>query len=853
VPYIPPFNLVRNIAGITAAEGKPRVTLSYGDFIKIIRRLLAGVTVDEAWYLQRYVDVANAVAAGKVGSARQHFINHGYFEGRLPGPVQAEDAAAALELGARGREVRLQYAAILREQRRVEEAEEVYRALLADEPQAWQALAGLGICARMRRDLVAAAEHLAAALALAPRERGVRLEYAGTLREQRRVEEAEEVYRALLADEPQAWQALVGLGICARMRRDQSAALEHFIAATEAAPDIESPGVELAHEHREAGRFDQARAVLRSLIDRGLAGAPTWFGLGIVERWSGDRAAALDAFREGHSRYPEWHQFLIEIAIEERAFGRFAEAEQWLLRASEIPTVAGAALLQLGEMARMRQDLEQALDLFRRAAQLPTAPIGVHSLMAQTLADLGCLNEAFDVLDAAEQQFGRWPEFAHKRAFLLRRAGFRQEALAEAREAVAAFPMNLPLWFEWFENERISGDFANIDRCLDAAPAGHLHEHAQVHLARGLAAEQRWDLKTAAAEFRKALALNPMMIGLHEVLARIALLQFDIPTAREHLQAMKRLREPTQRELGMSPHLTHTHIGNFFDEFVIDRAALDALVAAQTLPPAERIEPLLALVRTAPDHTPTAIALLVALRQAGQFVLCRHEAEAHAIPATIMQYWDEATPPDDLAALMESWRTCNPGHRYVRFDHAAAQDFLKARCTPEVLRAYLRAREPAMKADLFRLAYLFAEGGYYGDADDRCLRPLREALPPQASFVAYQENFGTLGNNFLAAAPRHPVIGLALQLAVEAVNRGDDDMLWLSTGPGLMTRAFAQILATSVLRPDAWLERTCILANHELERIVAAHCDVRYKKSRRHWLRAVFGQPKPTHVGPMKR
>jgi len=37
----------------------------------------------------------------------------------------------------------------------------------------------------------------------------------------------------------------------------------------------------------------------------------------------------------------------------------------------------------------------------------------------------------------------------------------------------------------------------------------------------------------------------------------------------------------------------------------------------------------------------------------------------------------------------------------------------------------------------------------------------------------------------------------ALQLATEAINRGDDDLIWLATGPGLITRAFAQTLAMS--------------------------------------------------------
>ncbi len=194
---------------------------------------------------------------------------------------------------------------------------------------------------------------------------------------------------------------------------------------------------------------------------------------------------------------------------------------------------------------------------------------------------------------------------------------------------------------------------------------------------------------------------------------------------------------------------------------------------------------------------------------------------------------------------MRTWQRRNPAHAYRGSTMRVAQAWLRQHCPPAVLHAYRRARWPATKADVFRLAWLFAEGGCYADADDRCLRPIDQLLPAQAGFVTFQEEYGTLGNNFLAASPLHPVIGLALQSAVTAINRGDDDMTWLMTGPGLITRAFASTLAASMLAPAEWLRRTRILDRHELERVVATHCAVGYKITSRHWLRSTFGQPKP--------
>ncbi|HET9020174.1 MAG TPA: tetratricopeptide repeat protein, partial [Acetobacteraceae bacterium] len=698
---------------------------------------------------------------------------------------------------------RVELATTLREHGHTAEAECVYRALLADERGSWHALAGLGICARMRRDHAASADYLAAAVAAAPREITIRLEYATTLREQGRTAEAEHLYRGVLEDEPGSWHAHAGLGLCARMRNDPHAAIAHLTAATEHAPDAYGAWLELASAYGDVGRFDEARTIMRSLIDRGMGAAQPWVGLGLAERSAGNRAAALDAFRQGYRHFPERQQFMLDIAIEEVALGNLAEAERWFSDAAEIEALAGEALSQLGEMLRAARQPDRALEVLRRAVRFPAAPAWAHGTLAQTLTDLGRPADAIEVLQAAERQLGPRPEIAQRQASLLRSAGAREEALAVARSAVAASPGHFWLWYEWFENERLSGDFAGIDDCLAAAPARTAHERAHLHYARGLVAEQRWQLGAAADAFRQAIAEDASLAWMHESLARLSLVRFDIATAREHLLIFRGLRAATQRAQGLSPHLTHTWIGEVFNEFAADTDALDAITAAQALPAGERIDRLRALVRVDPEKTAPAIALLLALREAGAFASDDAETSGIAIPRTIMQYWDQDAPPEDVARLMQSWPAKNPAWRYIRFDDAAALAFLRERFAPEVAQAYARARTPAMKADLFRLAYLAAEGGCYVDADDRCLRPIEELLPPRAGFVAFQEDIGTLSNNFLAVAPLHPAIVLALDLTVTAVNRGDEELLWLSTGPALLTRAFAQAVACSVLRPAA--------------------------------------------------
>ncbi|MGN6470407.1 MAG: hypothetical protein ACTHLC_12580 [Rhizobiaceae bacterium] len=51
----------------------------------ILTEMLQAASFDEEWYLERYPDIADAVAAGEIASGREHYIRFGYFEGRLPG------------------------------------------------------------------------------------------------------------------------------------------------------------------------------------------------------------------------------------------------------------------------------------------------------------------------------------------------------------------------------------------------------------------------------------------------------------------------------------------------------------------------------------------------------------------------------------------------------------------------------------------------------------------------------------------------------------------------------------------------------------------------------------------------
>ena len=89
--YVPPFDLVKRSAQIYTQKGETKYAFSQESFLRYIKLFVASVDVDEQWYLRQYEDVARAVDGGSIKSAKEHFINSGYFEGRLPCPLAVDE------------------------------------------------------------------------------------------------------------------------------------------------------------------------------------------------------------------------------------------------------------------------------------------------------------------------------------------------------------------------------------------------------------------------------------------------------------------------------------------------------------------------------------------------------------------------------------------------------------------------------------------------------------------------------------------------------------------------------------------------------------------------------------------
>ncbi|NBS98303.1 MAG: hypothetical protein EBT08_19475, partial [Betaproteobacteria bacterium] len=171
---------------------------------------------------------------------------------------------------------------------------------------------------------------------------------------------------------------------------------------------------------------------------------------------------------------------------------------------------------------------------------------------------------------------------------------------------------------------------------------------------------------------------------------------------------------------------------------------------------------------------------------------------------------------------------------YLIFNDKTAEAFIAERCRPHILKAYRMANHPAMRSDLFRLAYLAVCGGIYADADDRCRIDPTPLMPSGFDLIVLQENLGSIGNNFIAAAPAHPWIGFALNALVTMVIEKQGDNIWFLTGPGALSSAFCQFYQTEFKEARLPLG-VRVPTVYELNQYISPHIPCSHKQDERNW------------------
>jgi tetratricopeptide (TPR) repeat protein len=702
----------------------------------------------------------------------------------------------------------------------LEEAREACRSILLDDARNANALAMLGNISRRQGDQLAALEYFEQAVASDPANLALKSEMANSLRQLERYDEAAEALFANLAVDPLHGPSLIALGLVKRRRQENSAAAFFLqLAARYDAANLDLH-CEVARTLVDLGRLEGAEAAYREVLERDARHPPALRGLAQIARRQGRWDEAVQRLSAAAQAAPADVGIRIELSAAYRAMGRPDDARTALTEALSVAPDDYDAALGLAELAVLGGELATGLRLCD--ALIAQHPSRVRPIVLKSVAliQAGRPREAAEFIRSLDLVVPPSDEWDAARLGILRFCGDRSEVevLLGATEERAG--QSFDLWSERVATLTRLGEFALVEQAMAAAPATSDFQRARASYLAGVNEDRRWRLTDAIAAFEKAVDLHADFPEAHHDLARLYFLMMEPERSARHLRIHLDQDASGRRMRGQSLTLTQTLLGQLLNELNLDPGLRTRLEETKDLPARQRVERLIEIVRGASGLTPPAIFLLLALRQSGALdrPISGADLEKPPIPAAIVLYLGGRRAAPDLE---EGWRARHPDWRFAAFGEREAIAYLQANCPSEVLDAYRRSRGSEQAGHVFSLAYLLNEGGFLVGPNLRCVGPLGAVVDPSVEFVVGQDVLANLTSDFLACAPQDPVIARALQLAITALSRNDQDIPWLSTGPGLITRALAQVLAEAGEGWPTWLDRRQILGPADLDTVFA--------------------------------
>lgn len=511
------------------------------------------------------------------------------------------------------------------------------------------------------------------------------------------------------------------------------------------------------------------------------------------------------------------------------------------------PNFFDALILKANILNQDDKNASEVFQIYQKALALRPKNIRSYIHLAQFLSLHGEIKKAFILLGKGLKLVPDSAPLLEKSVQLNMRNGNYEYALALVNKLLVLDPNNPKTYFEKARILQSTGEFDQMEETVkDLRNINNIGEQWIIRTDRLIAdtAFLNYDYNKAEFIFRKLVRKKERSNFEHNRLALLLLLRGDIDGATAQLEIATREVE-AQHINGrvVIPLIGHT--SRIINDFRIHPILLKKVLAARLLDAPSRLQVLGTLLLENPSYFGSALYLANELRSQGvlekiSFSLRNNKGQT-SIPKTIIQYWDEAIPPKEIKDTMRSWRRLNPSYQYILFSKQTAFLFIQEHYGDTELKAFKNCEHPAMQADFFRLAYLSKMGGFYSDADDRCVQSMDRLVASGAEVVLKLGDFGCFSNNFLACAPGNPMIQYAFEKGVENMNSYFNEGPWFRLGPGHLTSCITYLLASymDTVNYEKW-PRLLTIDQIETRKIISQHLGLSYKRTNKSWYTAAY-------------
>jgi tetratricopeptide (TPR) repeat protein len=287
---------------------------------------------------------------------------------------------------------------------RLEEAEEIYRRILREDPDQPDALHLAGLVAFQHNDSEAAIRDMRRAIELKPDSAPFHNNLASVYLAVRRLDEAAACCSRALQIQPDFAEAQGNRGRLLALRGELPQAIEAYGLALKSNPQSSKLHFHLGEALWRTDRIEEALDSFRTAVrlDPGNHEAFSMMGCVLLEAGRADEA--VECFRRAIQIESDGPDIHVNLARALRQAGRLDEAEACSLRALEIDPRAAAAHYVLGAILLIRGRLAEAAGRFRNALALDPD----HADARLALSGLiGGSNEPDEELERTEQRLRR--------------------------------------------------------------------------------------------------------------------------------------------------------------------------------------------------------------------------------------------------------------------------------------------------------------------------------------------------------------------------------------------------------------------------------------------------------------
>lgn len=201
--------------------------------------------------------------------------------------------------------------------------------------------------------------------------------------------------------------------------------------------------------------------------------------------------------------------------------------------------------------------------------------------------------------------------------------------------------------------------------------------------------------------------------------------------------------------------------------------------------------------------------------------------------------WQTAQTIEDITAnphraFVKSWMVANPTFDSRFMDDNDCRNFIKDNFSDEVFSVYNALPLGIMRADMWRIAVVYVNGGIYADTDVFCMKSIAPLLSNKDLILCHEHHDTELVSNFFfAATPKHPVLKEVLELMVTSFNIAFD------TESNMLVQNFGM----NTLQKICNKYHVDLITKEQVDSYVTHHCCGTWRESEENYRNSRFMKP----------